>query len=111
MPVPIPVLLKDVVDALEPFSEVLASDEFVPLPGQFDFHEYHVMEQFSLQLDDPGLQEELLEVIRGSGAFRRFKALIRTRSIDQDWYAYRERSLRDLAVEFLESEGIPFVDQ
>jgi hypothetical protein len=27
-----------------------------------------------------------------------------------DWYAYRERALRELAADFLEAEGIPFVE-
>ncbi|MFC3282651.1 UPF0158 family protein [Litchfieldella rifensis] len=154
---PLPVLLKDVVEVIEPLSdewqayinrdtgelvsftdeeaqlaeaediddslvpewqqeilpkvrEVLGSEAFVQLPDKFDFHEYRVMERFCLELDDSELQEELLDAIRGRGAFRRFKELIHIKGIDKAWYAYRERELKAFAAEFLEAEGISYVD-
>ena len=91
--------------------EVLASKEYVSLPSKFEVHEYQVMERFCLQLDESDLQGELLEAIRGRGAFRRFKALIHAKGIEKQWYEYREQALRALAAEFLDAEGIPFVER
>lgn len=90
--------------------EVLESDDFVALPDKFEIHEYSIMERFCLSLSDEGLQDELLYVIRGSGAFRRFKDAIYRKEIQDDWYRFRDESIKDIAIDFLESEGIAFVD-
>ena len=90
--------------------EVLESDDFVALPDQFEIHEYSIMERYCLSLSDEGLQDELLRAIRGSGAFRRFKDAIHRKEIQDDWYRFRNEAFKSLATDFLESEGIAFVD-
>jgi len=52
----------------------------------------------------------LLYSIRGSGAFRRFKDAIHLKEVQDDWYRFRDESIKDIAIDFLESEGITFVD-
>ena len=42
---------------------------------------------------------------RGSG---RFKRILWDEGIEDQWFAYRDEALKTLAVEFLETEGIPF---
>lgn len=90
--------------------EVIESDDFVVLPDKFEIHEYSIMEQFCFSLPDKGLQDELLGVIRGRGAFRRFKDAIYRREIHDDWYRFRNQALKRIATDFLESEGIPWLD-
>lgn len=94
-------------EMVESAKVVLGSDDYIPLPGQFDFHEYRVMESFCLSLEETELQEKLLSDLRGRGAFRRFKDGIHEAAIDKLWYDYRDQALRDLAADFLEAEGIP----
>ena len=90
--------------------EVLESDDFVALPDKFEIHEYSIMERFCLSLPDEALQNELRHAIRGSGAFRRFKAAIYRKEIQDDWYRFRNESLKRIATDFLESEGIPWLN-
>lgn len=90
--------------------EALASSAYIALPGRLDFHEYAVMEEFACSLSEP-LRDELLHTMRGSGAFRRFKAFIREHDIDTQWFAWRDRALDAMAIDFLEMEGIPFIDR
>lgn len=90
--------------------EVLESDDFVALPDKFEIHEYSIMERFCLSLSDEGLQDELLHAIRGSGAFRRFKDAIHRKEIQDDWYRFRDESIKDIAIDFLASEGIAWLD-
>jgi hypothetical protein len=90
--------------------EVLESDDFVALPDQFEIHEYSIMERYCLSLSDEGLQDGLFRAIRGSGAFRRFKDAIHRKEIQDDWYHFRNEVLKSIATDFLESEGIDFVD-
>jgi hypothetical protein len=89
---------------------VLESDDFVALPDKFEIHEYSITERFCLFLPDEGLRDELLHAIRGSGAFRRFKAAIYRKEIQDDWYRFRNEALKRIATDFLESEGIPWLD-
>jgi len=90
--------------------EVLESDDFVALPDKFEIHEYSIMERFCLSLADDGLQDELLHAIRGSGAFRRFKDAIHRKGIQDDWCSFRDETLKRIATDFLESEGITYLD-
>jgi len=99
------------VEVLEMVRAVHASDDYVRLPDREDFDEYGVMKAFCYQQEDPGVQAELLDAIRGRGAFRRFRDLIRVRGLEQDWYAHRDEALRKLVADFLEEEGIPFVGE
>ena len=90
--------------------EASSSKEFIELPGPFDFHEYSVMERFALSLPDPE-QDRVLDAMRGRGAFRGFKRAIAREGVEDKWYAWRDQALRDLAVDFLKAEGIPYVDE
>jgi hypothetical protein len=90
--------------------EVVESNDFVALPDQFEIHEYSIMERFCLSLSDEGLQDELLYAIHGSGAFRRFKDAIHRKGVQDDWYRFRGEAFKSIASDFLESEGVDFVD-
>ena len=97
-------------ETLPKVREVLESGDYVALPDQFEIHEYSIMERFCLSLSDEGLQDELLHAIRGSGAVRRFKDAIHRKDIQDDWYRFRDQALKRIAIDFLESEGIPWQD-
>ncbi|MCU7815378.1 MAG: UPF0158 family protein [Candidatus Thiodiazotropha sp. (ex Lucinoma kastoroae)] len=90
--------------------EVLESGDFVPLPDKFEIHEYSIIERFCFSIENDDLQEELLNAIGGRGAFRYFKDTIYRRGIQDDWYSYRNEALKKIAADFLEMEGIAFVD-
>ena len=91
--------------------EVLESGDFIPLPDKYEIHEYSIMERFCLSIEDDDLQEELMNAISGRGAFRCFKDAIYRREIKDDWFSYRNDALKRIAAEFLEMEGIAFVDE
>lgn len=55
---------------------VLNSDDFIALPDRFEIHEYAIMERFCHTITDAPIREDLLDAIRGCGAFRRFKACV-----------------------------------
>ena len=90
--------------------EVLESGDFLPLPDKFEIHEYSIMERFCFSMENDDLQKELLNALRGGGAFSRFKDTIHRREIQDDWYSYRNEALKRIAADFLEMEGIAFVD-
>jgi hypothetical protein len=97
-------------DIIPEVRQVLNSDEFIPLPDAHEIHEYEIMENFCNEVQDEAFRNELLDLIRGSGAFRRFKNFINNKGIDKDWYAHRGSALKNVAKEFLEEQNIPFID-
>jgi hypothetical protein len=98
------------LDAWNECRRVLDDEDFIELPDQRDIHEYSIMERFCASRDDEGLRDRLLDAIAGRGAFRRFKDLVHRQGIQDDWYRYRDDAVRQIAADFLEAHGIPYVD-
>ena len=61
-------------EAIEQAKEFVNNeDDYIPLPSKFEFHEYSVMEEFILSLPIEEQRDELLSLIKGKGAFARFR--------------------------------------
>jgi hypothetical protein len=95
-------------EAIQTTSEVLESDDYLPLPTKFDIHEYSIMQRFCDEVEDTELSNELLFQIRSSGAFQRFKHAIHRYDIATDWYRYRQAALERIAINWLEAHAIPY---
>lgn len=89
--------------------EILKSENFVELPGQFDINEYKIMEDFCLAFEDGRVGEDLHRLIKGSGAFRRFKNAIYSMSVETQWYHFRQAEIEKIAIEWLEEQQIPYI--
>ncbi|HVX86083.1 MAG TPA: UPF0158 family protein [Phycisphaerae bacterium] len=96
------------VEDVKKLRTILESEEWIPLPTMFDFHEYEVMREFCESVEDEDLRADLLDSIRGSGAFRRFKNKVERAGRVDDWYAYRDRALKKFAQEWLEEQGLEY---
>jgi hypothetical protein len=89
--------------------EVLKDSEpFAELPDQFDIHEYKMMEDFGLTFEDRQVGEDLLRLIKGSGAFRRFKSAIYSMGVEKVWYEFKRSELEKIAIEWLAENEIPY---
>jgi hypothetical protein len=53
---------------------------------------------------------DLLNAIRGKGAFRYFKDTLYRYRREKEWFAFREEALRDIAIEWCEKNGIEYVE-
>ena len=85
--------------------------DYIPLPSKFDIHEYSIMERFCLSLNDAETRNILCRLIKGSGAFRRFKDAIQEYDIADDWYKYRNNALREIAIEWCQENAIELDDK
>ena len=95
-------------DLLPKAREVMGSEDFIPLPGKFEIHEWSIMERFARSLKDAAASDELLGALHGRGAFRRFKDAVRGLGIADEWYQFRETALEEIAIEFLEAHDIAY---
>jgi hypothetical protein len=88
----------------------LESDDYLELPSHFEIHDYAIMEDFCAAYPNEAMSEDLLDLIRGSGAFRRFKNYINRHGIEQDWYSFHDNAYKKIAIEWLEENGIAYTD-
>jgi hypothetical protein len=95
-------------DILPKAREVLASEDFIPLPGKFEIHEWSIMERFAQSLTNAAASDELQAAVHGRGAFRRFKDAVRRLGIADEWYRFRDAGLEEIVIEFLEAHGIAY---
>ena len=98
-------------DNIPKVREILSSTEFIALPNLAESESYSVMEQFCSSIEQPSVRDEFLGLIRGRGAFGRFRNAIHVHEIAEHWYRFRRDELKTLAKEFLSSEGIICSDQ
>ncbi len=88
--------------------QVLESDDYLHLPSKFDIDEYDIMKCFCDSIENEALRNELHDLIRGSGAFGRFKDAFHRWGIADDWYRFRQAALEEIAVDWLEANNIPY---
>ncbi|HUT60129.1 MAG TPA: UPF0158 family protein [Phycisphaerae bacterium] len=87
--------------------ETPSKRRFVLLPDSFEIHEWRMMEDFSISLDNDDHAAQLSEAIHGSGAFGRFKSAVHRLGLADQWYAYRDARYREIALEFCKENNIP----
>ena len=81
-------------------------NRFVRLPGQYEIHEYKMMEEFIDELESGKYQSELYRAIQGRGAFRRFKDKIRYYGIEQKWYDFQNNAYREFAIRWCKENNL-----
>ncbi len=99
-------------DLIKIAKEILQeTGDYIGLPSKFDIHEYSIMERFCLSLDDPEISDTLYSLIKGSGAFRRFKDALYEYNLSDEWYKYRDSRLKEIVIEWCEENGIEFEEK
>ena len=82
---------------------------FFRLPGKFDINEYHFMQDFIYdEIPAGGFRDQFESAIRGRGAFRRFRNLAERLGIINEWYEYKEKAQKQLAIEWCEENGFSY---
>ena len=97
-------------DAMRIARDIVETDHYLPLPNRFEMHEYQIMERFCLSVKDADIRGDLCDIIRGRGAFRRFKDRVQVYGMAEEWYRYRDAALREIAVAWCEAHGIAYTE-
>jgi hypothetical protein len=84
--------------------------DYLGLPTKDDLDEYRLMEKFSLSVEHPNTLDILYGAIKGKGAFRRFKDALHRLNLTDEWYAYREAAVRQVAIDWCELNEINWQD-
>jgi hypothetical protein len=89
---------------------IVKTDRFLRLPSKFDIHEWEIMDRFSRSVTPEHLAEEFGSAIRGRGAFRMFKDALRRHKLWDAWNEFRDRALREIAIDWCEESGLAYRD-
>ena len=89
--------------------EAFEGPEWLSMPDSRDRDDWRGMQDFAYALGgEEG--EELLDAIHGRGAFRAFRRAVEEMGALESWYAYKDERLCEIAVEWLESHGLSWID-
>ena len=83
---------------------------FIDPPDKVEFDEYRHMQDFIETIDDPDLAGQLSRSIQGSGAFRRFKDTLYRLRLEKRWFNYRDRAMKEFAIDWAEENNVSYVD-
>lgn len=86
------------------------SGRYLRLPASYEIHEYQIMEEFIESLKNEFIRDALSHAIRGRGAFRRFKDAVIDYGVASEWYDYRDKALRLIAIEWCWKNNVPFTE-
>ena len=96
------------VEAIEDVRRILGCDDFIELPDRYDIHEWDIMRRFCDSLEDERVRHALLDAIHRRKAFRSFRDRAFREGVIEDWYSFRDQAIRQIAIDFLMAQGIPF---
>lgn len=88
----------------------VSGKKYIPLPSKYDIHEYNIMEKFCLSIADNRISDILHKVIKGKGAFRRFKDSIQILDVEDEWFRYRDESIKKNAMDWCLENDIKYID-
>ena len=100
--------IDDYIDFNEDEKEDIC-DENISLPTKYDINEYSMMEEFIETIDDERVYNQLYIVLNGKGAFRRFKDTCINFELIDDWYKFREKKYKELAIEWCKDNNIEYI--
>ena len=84
----------------------LACDDYRELPDQFDIDECSIMRRFCQTVENDELRRGLLRSIQGRGASMRITSAVEAFGIAEEWSAFRNKALKDIAIEWLEKHEL-----
>jgi hypothetical protein len=109
----------DVSDQAEWYKEAIASareflenqDQYLELPTKYELNEYRIIENFVYSIPIEEQREEMLDRIRGKGAFSQFKQGIERFLLMDKWYKYRDSEIKKFAEEWCQENNIQYENE
>ena len=83
-------------------------EESIILPTQYEINEYQMMEDFIETIDNTEIKNNLQRLIQGKGAFRRFKDYCFEMDIIQDWYDFRDKKYKEIAIDWCKQNELEY---
>lgn len=85
----------------------LFEESFI-LPTQYEINEYQIMVDFINSIENPETKSKLQRIIQGKGAFRRFKDYCAEMDIIQEWYNFRYKRYKEIAISWCKQNELEY---
>lgn len=83
-------------------------EESIILPTQYEINEYEMMEDYIETIDNSEIKNNLQRLIHGKGAFRRFKDYCIEMGIIQNWYDFRDKKYKEIAIDWCKQNELEY---
>ena len=94
-------------EAIEQAKEYLKNEsDYILLPSKYGCNDYRVMEKFINSIPIEKQREELYHLIKGKGAFSRFRQGLERFLLLEQWYEYKDKALNEFAEYWCQENGI-----
>jgi hypothetical protein len=105
---------KDVSDYAEWMQEAINratkyledQESYLELPTKYNFNEYRIMENFILTLPVEEQKNEMYSLIKGKGAFSKFRLGLDRFLLKEKWYEYRDNELIKFAKDWCKDNDV-----
>ena len=84
-------------------------EESIILPTQYEINEYQIMVDFIETIDNLEIKSNLQRLIQGKGAFRRFKNYCSNVNIIQEWYNFRDKRYKEIAISWCKQNELEYM--
>ena len=74
----------------------------------FSKNDYDIMQDFIDTIEDINLREKLYDATRGRGAFSRFRYIVESSDLLEEWYKYKDEKYKVIAKEWCIDNNIEF---
>ena len=85
-----------------------ANDNIINMFDYFYKNDYDIMQDFIDTIEDVNLREKLYDATRGRGAFSRFRNIIESNDLLDDWYKYKDEKYKAIAKNWCIDNNIEF---
>lgn len=87
-----------------------ANDNIICMFDYFSKNDYDIMQDFIDTIEDINLREKLYDATRGRGAFSRFRYIVESSDLLEEWYKYKDEKYKVIAKEWCIDNNIEFED-
>jgi hypothetical protein len=85
-------------------------DRFEKLPAKQDLNELDILNKFAWSLSPQRFGVDLLQALGGARPFQSCKDILRRSRREKDWYAYRAKAFRQIAIEWCKENGVEYAE-
>lgn len=83
-------------------------EKSIILPTQYEINEYQIMVDFIDTIDNIEIKDNLHRLIQGKGAFRRFKDYCAEMDIIQEWYNFKDKRYKEIAIDWCKQNELEY---
>lgn len=88
--------------------EILTTDKYLRIPTNYDIYEWEIIIDFTREIEDESVKNELLNAINDSNPFRKFKEKVLQHDVTRDWFRFKRKRFVEIAKYWCEGQKIGY---